>query len=44
MATNKNDLATNTPGEAALIISQTITQKVKMCSSSSSLFNTGTVH
>lgn len=39
MARNKNNLVTNMPGEAALIISQ----KAKICSSSSSLFNTGTV-
>lgn len=42
MARNKNDPATNALGEAALIISQPFTQKAKICSSSSKLFNTGT--
>lgn len=41
MARKKNDPATNALEEAALVISQPFTQKVKICSSSSSLFNTG---
>lgn len=43
MARNKNDISTNMLGEAAQIISQPITWKVKILSSSSCLFNTGTV-